>query len=577
MGRGEQFPKTTIILLKEQIFCSPFANAPTFIYYYPIIQYSIIFNCSVVIEVESLTMSRRSSKYQNSSALRKSNSVTNHRVSYSAVSAYGGDTKRAPKIDGNKITYVPYNAGGGSGSENLTREALQKEQFEMFKRTITLGPSIIANVDQECRQLTVVEKFKTIVVNIAREDFPHINADIEVKFLPSTAQASWRNFMRDMMVTLDLQFIDGIIEKETRLPVFCILSLTDKGNYYVRQREESAVLEAIYSGTTPTQPTWPIIDEINAVTDDLNFHCSHKSVMRERVTALISKPVVRKQQMDATSIILKAMDPDTILAAVHDVMNINMHELEQQALRKKEARAAAKAKRKKGTLSDTEALDDASRPGSPDVTEIKTETAVDPNKPKYDTEVDVVTIHRHALESLSRLATLKEKESINNIADLPEQPPLSEDVVIATEKGEKENLIEIITPSAAGVDPNAPVPVDENKINIPIHLQKIIAKPVIDFIDDTISNYRDEADIVITALKLLNDLCPHLAADEFKDQILDIIVDTMQAYAPNPPPDRPRAPKRYLIKLDEKLRQEKEAEELRLAIEAEKIRKEAAK
>ena len=176
-------------------------------------------------------MSKRlsSSKSQNSSTLRRSNSVTSHKASSSAVSAYGVPAKKSSKNDSSKITYIPYNAGGGSGSEYLTRDALQKEQFEMFKRTITLGPSTIANRDQEARQLTVVEKLKTIVVNIAREDFPHINADIEVKFLPSTAQASWRNFMRDMMVTLDLQFIDGIIEKETRLPVFCVLSLIDGG------------------------------------------------------------------------------------------------------------------------------------------------------------------------------------------------------------------------------------------------------------------------------------------------------------------------------------------------------------
>ena len=191
--------------------------------------------------------------------------------------------------------------------------------------------------------------------------------------------------------------------------------------------------------------------------------------------------------------------------------------------------------------------------------------------------MDVVTIHRLALESLSRLTTLKEKESVNNIADLPEQPLSPEPVEPKPKKKDKRGIvIEVITP-VIEVEIDPIVPIDENKINIPIHLQKIIAKPVIDFIDDTISNYRDEADIVITTLKLLNDMCPHLAVDEFKEQVLDIIVDTMQAYAPDPPPDRPRAPKRYLIKIDEKLRQEKEAEDIRLAIESEKKRKEAAK
>ena len=214
--------------------------------------------------------------------------------------------------------YTPYDAGGGAGTSGLSIDALSKLQLEMYQRTITLAPSTVVNREQEIRQLSVVEKHTTIVVNVARDDFPQINADITVKFLPSTAQASWRTFLRDVMVTLNIQFVDGIFDRADNSPIHCTLRLKHKCQYFVRQREESAVLEAIYSGNIPTQPTWPIIQDITYVAEDLNFHCSHRSTMRKKVTELITQPATRKQERDATNAILHAKDPQIILDTCHE-------------------------------------------------------------------------------------------------------------------------------------------------------------------------------------------------------------------------------------------------------------------
>lgn len=216
--------------------------------------------------------------------------------------------------------YIPYDAGGGSGADTLLLDELSKMQLEMYKRTITLAPSTIVNKEQELRQLSVVEKPLTITVNVARDDFPQVNADIVVKFLKSTAQASWRQFLRDIMNTLNLQFIDGIIDRADNSPIHCILRLRHKSQYFVRQREESAILEAIQTGIIPAQQTWPIIQEITNAAEDLNFHCKHRGIMREKVTELITQPATRKQERDATNAILKAQDPQIILDTVHEGM-----------------------------------------------------------------------------------------------------------------------------------------------------------------------------------------------------------------------------------------------------------------
>lgn len=168
-----------------------------------------------------------------------------------------------------------YNAGGGRGTSGLIATELKKAQHDMYARTILMGPIPMRNREQESRQLSVVETHKIITVNVARQDFPAIKCDIIVKFLPSCAQASWQTFLNDISVKLDVQFIHTLIDRDDNSPVHRTLRLRDKGQYLVRQREESAVLETLYTGVTPTQISWPITGEINTALDDLRLVLLH--------------------------------------------------------------------------------------------------------------------------------------------------------------------------------------------------------------------------------------------------------------------------------------------------------------
>lgn len=413
--------------------------------------------------------------------------------------------RKSPYATGNSnITYVPYDAGGGSGRAGLIREELAPKQLDMFKRTITESPYAIENVKQEMRQLSVVEKMETIVVNVAREDFPQINADITVKYLPSTAQASWRQFVRDITVTLDMQFMSDIVERTDHRPVHAILRLKHGAQYLVRQREEAAVLEAIYTGVTPTVVTYPVIQEINTAIEELKFHSSHKDTMRGRVQELITLPATRKQERDASNIILAAQEPQAILDAVHDVMTINLHAIEMEYRARRDG---------------------------------KDPSPVDPDAPKYDPEVDIVSIHRLALESINRLVLEKNPHCANNIAVEVDAPAvmvtdskIGKPLPKVGAKDQRGVLIKPEEPPPPRLDiPGAPEkPLMNGDPNLPVNIHKIVSKPFIDFIDNTMSMFRDEADIVVTGFKLLNDLCVYMDVDEFKEQVLDIILDIMQ-------------------------------------------------
>ena len=186
------------------------------------------------------------------------------------------------------------------------------------------------------------------------------------------------------------------------------------------------------------------------------------------------------------------------------------------------------------------------------------EYVVEPSAPPYDTEVDIVTVHRMALESLNRLVLAKDPISDCNISNgYPNPAPVGivpKATLDATktastsadkdkDKSKADGIAIVameITPvvpamsahAIAMKDPVTNVDTSVMNPNTPIHIQKILTKPFIDFIDKTVSQFRDEADIIAAAMKLMNDLCPYLAMDEFKEQVMDILMDTIQAYAP---------------------------------------------
>ena len=67
-----------------------------------------------------------------------------------------------------------------AGRDNLTFEELSRTQVKMYNRTLTVDSDLgRRQKEQENRQITVVEKLTVITVNVAREEFPHINAVVK--------------------------------------------------------------------------------------------------------------------------------------------------------------------------------------------------------------------------------------------------------------------------------------------------------------------------------------------------------------------------------------------------------------
>ena len=63
------------------------------------------------------------------------------------------------------------------GRDNLNFQELTQAQVKMYNRTLTVDSELgRRQKEQEKRQITVVEKLTLITVNMAREEFPHINA-----------------------------------------------------------------------------------------------------------------------------------------------------------------------------------------------------------------------------------------------------------------------------------------------------------------------------------------------------------------------------------------------------------------
>ena len=100
--------------------------------------------------------------------------------------------------------------------------------------------------EQEHRQLRLLEKHVIIVVKVAREDFPNITANVTVKYSPTASQAAWHLFLSEVRDKLKVEFIDCVIDRESKCLVHRTLSLKHGGQYFIRQREESSVCDCMY-------------------------------------------------------------------------------------------------------------------------------------------------------------------------------------------------------------------------------------------------------------------------------------------------------------------------------------------
>ena len=369
-----------------------------------------------------------------------------------------GDSVKLPIVK-SPIRY----AGGGKGDKDLTFAELKKEQDAMYKRTLLPTKIIQDDRFQAQRQLKIVETPVCISVNVAREDFPGTFSDFDLKFFPSAPQAEWARFIVDVKQKLGLEFIDCIVDRMNGAPVYRSSTLRNGGQYYVRQRESSSILEIITSGEAPHKFIWPITKEISIVQYELNFESKNFEKTNSLIDKILLRPLVRPEERDAALLILDTVSAKEIV----DVIEGIMHSVEEEIV-------------DDNTVHNSEIIgikvkgddDDDDDHGEGNIEDEEKE------KPKryrytYDKNVDIVNLHRIALEALIRSAM----------------------------KGAKQAIA-----------------VFEDGLN---------------FIVKTLENFREEVDIVVIGFKLIGDLSPYLGPK--KREIISSLLDCIQAYAPKPP------------------------------------------
>lgn len=107
--------------------------------------------------------------------------------------------------------------------------------------------------DIEARQIRVVDPTIILTVNVAREEFLHVESEFVVKYQKSAAQTAWKAFIADVSKKLGIEFLEVILDRKDLSQVHYTLSLRQGGHYLARQRESSSVLETLNSGETPAQ------------------------------------------------------------------------------------------------------------------------------------------------------------------------------------------------------------------------------------------------------------------------------------------------------------------------------------
>jgi hypothetical protein len=214
-----------------------------------------------------------------------------------------------------------FDAGGGKGSETLKKEVMSHEQLQQYRRTLNSTVLEDANIEQEMRQTGLADVYHDILVNVRREDFPSIEANIPVHYTNAALQASWGQFVVDCRVALNVEFVDSILDRKDMAPVNRTLGLRDGGQYYLRQREESAILEVVQTGMTPEQISWKVTEGINRAKDNLKDSGVAQNKMDVKIDTIINEPMLKEQQRETTYQILEAEDSEEIIDAMWNVLN----------------------------------------------------------------------------------------------------------------------------------------------------------------------------------------------------------------------------------------------------------------
>jgi len=365
---------------------------------------------------------------------------------------------------------------GGEGRSSLTLDAQATVQLDMYRRTLDLSDLFFRNKEQESRQTKLVDDILHMTVNVAREDFPSISSDVPISYTLSAAQAAWRQFLVDTRVVLNLEFIEDILDKKDMAPVHRIQALRNGGQYFVKQREASAILEVIESGKLPQQLSWPVTQGINIAKDNLLESAKTHEWMDKRVDEIINMPMIRESQRSFMTLLTEADQAQEVLDIIFDVM----HEIDLPAEELKIALEKKAAAEEEARIKEEERLErmQAALQKGASAAELMALNSEEPIRPVFialtthDPEVDIVLLHRVALESLSRLSK-KHPDKLPEMAQLTHK-----------------------------------------------------------FVYDTVVKFRDEIDIVLLGLKVVGDYCDFNAVN--RHEIFVLILDTIQSYAPPP-------------------------------------------
>jgi hypothetical protein len=215
---------------------------------------------------------------------------------------------------------VIYDTGGGAGFGNLTYQTLYQQRYQNYDRTLHWLSSLQEkDLEQEKRQITVKEQLTRIVVKVSREDFPLRRAEIPVEYYYSAAQEAWAKFLSDVCKTLDIQFIDGILERGDKAPIHRVIRLKHGGEYLVRIRENSAVMEVLNTGITPTEISWEVTKDIVNVKKDLAFADRDFPATRDRILLLISQLKTSMQEKELSLQMLSSTKPEALIGMMNQL------------------------------------------------------------------------------------------------------------------------------------------------------------------------------------------------------------------------------------------------------------------
>ena len=234
----------------------------------------------------------------------------------SSSSSKKRSTTAPTRTTSTKIIYESGGSGGGSGIKGLKQALLFKEQQAMFQRTLEVVPFQRQKNEQELRQTQMWERKGTIHVNVSREDFPNLTADIDIDFKFADAQLQWKIFLQKIKKALEIEYIDRIIDRANGSIVLRLMALVPGGKYYARQSEPSSILDLVSTGKKPSICTYKSLDGIKEAQLEITASIKYQSFIDEKTHTLLSRSMTYVQEFSASAKILKATTAKEIIELV---------------------------------------------------------------------------------------------------------------------------------------------------------------------------------------------------------------------------------------------------------------------